>query len=116
MLHLRDISERIKYQQNIVVINKELDLKVKERTKELELLNNNLQKEISCRIAAQESTKKQTTFLQLVIDLNPNMVFVKDKIGIILLVNEAFAMFYNTTKDDIIGNNRSVFSIGDGNV
>jgi hypothetical protein len=44
------------------------------------------------------------------------MVFVKDKIGIILLVNEAFAMFYNTTKDDIIGNNQSVFSIGDGNV
>jgi PAS domain S-box-containing protein len=110
LLHARDISERLKYQKDLEKINRELELKVKERTKDFQLLNSNLQKEISYRIAAQQSTKSLADFLQLVIDLNPNMVFVKDKNGKIILANESFAKFYNTSKENLIGNNQSKFS------
>lgn len=116
LLHARDISQRLKHQKELERINHVLELKVKERTKDLEMLNVNLQKEISYRITAQQSTKSQADFFQLVIDLNPNMVFVKDKHGKIILANDTFAKFYNTTKENLVGKNQSGFSDSQANL
>jgi PAS domain S-box-containing protein len=103
LLHARDISERIEYQRNLEKKNLELDEKVKERTSELEDTNKKLQKEIQFGIYAQNAINRQKDFLQMLIDVNPNQIFLKNKKGEYIMVNESFARFYSKEKDKIFG-------------
>lgn len=103
LVHIRDISERVRQQRNLENTNKLLDKKVKERTKELELNNQELQKEIAYRIATQSQLKKQFEFFQMLIDINPNLIFIKNSKGEYILVNDAFVDFLKLSKEEIIG-------------
>lgn len=53
------------------------------------------------RIAAE--LEQQRAFLRNVIDVSPNMIFVKDYDGRFVLVNRSLATVYNTTIDALIG-------------
>lgn len=112
LVHIRDISERIRQQRNLENTNKLLDKKVKERTKELELNNHELQKEIAFRVAIQAQLKKQFDFFQMLIDINPNLIFIKNINKEYLLVNKAFATFLNLSKEEIIGKTTKEINIG----
>jgi PAS domain S-box-containing protein len=103
LLHARDITDRIKYQETLKQMNLNLEEKVKQRTTELESLNTKLQKEVSFRKDAEKAIEEQKDFLRLLIDMNPNLIFVKDEEGKFVLVNEAFARFYNTIPKEMIG-------------
>ncbi|MFN8310228.1 MAG: PAS domain S-box protein [Chitinophagales bacterium] len=103
LLHARDISDRIRYQESLQQANLDLEQKVKGRTSELEALNKTLQSEISFRLNAEKEIQKQKDFLRLLIDMNPNMIFVKDRDGRFVLVNDAFAKFYGTEPGKMIG-------------
>lgn len=109
LLHARDITDRVKYQDALKQMNISLEEKVKQRTTELEALNNKLQKEISFRKGAEIGIEQQKDFLRLLIDMNPNMIFVKNRDGKFVLVNEAFAKFHNTTAKNMIGKNEMDF-------
>ncbi|CAM6004417.1 unnamed protein product [Sphagnum balticum] len=103
LIHSRDITDRIKYQETLKQMNLSLEEKVKQRTTELESLNATLQKEVSFRKEAETAIEQQKDFLRLLIDMNPNLIFVKDQEGRFVLVNEAFARFYNTIPKEMIG-------------
>lgn len=68
-----------------------------------ELAKQELEKEITERNRADSALRTQQEYLRQVVDLNPNMIFVKDWEGRYVLVNEAFAIFHGTTIENIIG-------------
>ncbi len=103
LLHARDITDRIRYQETLKEMNVQLEKKVKQRTEELENLNTTLQTEVSFRKGAEAAIEQQKDFLRLLIDMNPNLIFVRDNEGKYVLVNEAFAYFNNATPKDMIG-------------
>ena len=103
LLHARDITERLKYQETLKQMNQNLEEKVKQRTTELESLNDKLQEEVSYRKDAEKAIEQQKDFLRLLIDMNPNLIFVKDQEGRFVLVNEAFARYYNTVPEEMLG-------------
>ena len=109
LLHARDITDRIRYQETLKEMNQSLEEKVRQRTIELEGLNQTLHTEVVYRKDAEVAIEKQKNFLRLLIDMNPNLIFVKDIQGNFLLVNEAFAKFYNTEPRLLIGKNQSEF-------
>ena len=109
LLHARDITDRIRYQETLKEMNQSLEEKVRQRTVELEGLNQTLHTEVVYRKDAEVAIEKQKNFLRLLIDMNPNLIFVKDIQGNFLLVNEAFAKFYNTEPRMLIGKNQSEF-------
>ncbi len=55
------------------------------------------------RKRAERDLQQSQTFLRLVIDNNPNLIFVKDQDGYFSLVNQAMANFYGTTVTELIG-------------
>ncbi|HEY9644518.1 MAG TPA: PAS domain S-box protein, partial [Coleofasciculaceae cyanobacterium] len=59
--------------------------------------------EISDRKRVETQLKQQQAFLHMVIDTNPNLIFVKDWEGRYLLANKAMAEFYDTTIENLIG-------------
>jgi PAS domain S-box-containing protein len=58
----------------------------------------------------QETLRKQCTYLQQIIDVNPHFIFAKDHQGRFRLVNQAFAKAYGTTVDELIGNTDADFN------
>jgi PAS domain S-box-containing protein len=103
LLHARDITDRLKYQETLKQMNQNLEEKVKQRTTELESLNDKLKEEVSFRVEAEKAIEQQKDFLRLLIDMNPDLIFVKDQQGKYVLVNEAFAKFYNTIPQEMVG-------------
>jgi PAS domain S-box-containing protein len=59
---------------------------------------------------AQRDLKVQRDMLRLVIDTDPNLIFVKDGMGRFILANRAVADLYGTTVDDLIGESQDTFS------
>jgi PAS domain S-box-containing protein len=55
------------------------------------------------RREAELIVQQQHAFLRQIIDLNPNLIFAKDRSGRFTLVNQATADFYGTTVDALIG-------------
>ena len=109
LLHARDITDRVKYQETLKQMNQSLEEKVTRRTEQLENLNQTLQKEVTYRKEAEIAIEQQKDFLRLLIDMNPNLIFVKDGQGKFVLVNEAYARIYNTTPKEMIGRDLSAF-------
>lgn len=60
---------------------------------------------------AQESVLKQKTNLQLIIDKLPHTLFIKDKSGKLILVNQAFASLFNSTPNQIMGKHENDFAL-----
>jgi len=103
LVHVRDISDRIKHQDLLKKLNVDLEEKVKERTKELQEVNQRMQREIAEKEKIQGELQRQKDFLRLIIDSTPNMIFVKDEEGKYLLANESVARFYNMEPSQMEG-------------
>jgi PAS domain S-box-containing protein len=58
--------------------------------------------DISDHIRIQKELEQQKRFIQSVLDSSPNMIFVKDINGKYILVNQAMADIYGTTKEEIL--------------
>lgn len=68
--------------------------------------------DITARKLAEEKLQQQQEFLRIVIDNNPNTIFVKDQEGKFLLVNKATAKcFYNTTVEELVGKRDADFHV-----
>jgi len=103
LIHVRDISDRLKHQELLQKLNNDLEEKVKERTKELQEVNLRMQAEIAEKEKIQDELQRQKDFLRLIIDSTPNMIFVKDEEGKYLLANESVAKFYNMKPSEMEG-------------
>ena len=54
--------------------------------------------------------EEQRAFFRTVIDMNPNLIFVKDREGHFVLANEALARIYGTTTEGVIGKTDADFA------
>ena len=55
------------------------------------------------RIQTERALEQQRAFLRQVLDINPSLIFAKDREGRFTLVNRAVAEVYGTTVDELIG-------------
>ena len=62
------------------------------------------------RRGAEMALERQRAFLRQVIDLNPNLIFAKDREGRFTLVNRAVADLYGTTVDELVGKTDADFN------
>jgi len=88
----------------------ELESRVTERTLELTRLNLKLQMEVGERRRAEMALKASETLLRKVIDLVPQFVFVRDRMGRFLLANKAVADAYGTSVDELTGKTDADFN------
>jgi PAS domain S-box-containing protein len=110
LLHVRDISERKAAENLLKSAFQELEVRVQNRTKDLEKLNRKLKKEIEDRKHFEKELQKQQSYLRTIIDTDPNMIFVKDAEGRFVMVNQAVANIYNTSVEDLIGKDNAHFN------
>jgi PAS domain S-box-containing protein len=66
--------------------------------------------DITERKRAEEMLEEQRAFLRQIIDIDPNFLFVKDRQGRFVLVNQAVADVYGTTVDEIVGKTDADFN------
>ena len=57
-----------------------------------------------------EAINQQRTFLRQVIDINPNLIFAKDREGRFILANKALADVFGTTVEDLTGRTGADFN------
>lgn len=91
MFVARDITTRKQAEANLQKANEELELRVAERTIELERTVAQLQQEIQERHIAEESLRKSQELLQTVIDTIPQCIAWKDRDSLYLGCNQKFA-------------------------
>ena len=87
----RDITERVRTEETLRRTQAELEQRVKERTAELEDINDKLQKEIAERKRIERELYHSRQMLQLVLDTIPQCVFWKDRNFLYLGCNKSFA-------------------------
>ncbi|HEY9608012.1 PAS domain S-box protein [Allocoleopsis sp.] len=100
---IQDITAQKQAQLELLNAYEQLEKRVTERTTELEQANALLQQEIAERSRVQQALQVQKDFLQAVLDTNPNVIFVKDQDGKIVLANLAFAELYGMKVEDLLG-------------
>ena len=98
-----DIEERTRVQQILTDTQNELEERIRQRTRQLEKLNDELRSEIEEREVAQQELDQQSKFLRQILDSNPNMIFARNREGRFTLINEAGARFDGLDVDDIVG-------------
>ena len=102
----RDITIRKQAQANLQKANEELELRVAERTIELERTVAQLQQEIEERHTAEESLRKSQELLQTVIDTIPQFIAWKDRDSIYLGCNQKYAKIVGVENfHNIVGKN-----------
>ena len=62
------------------------------------------------RMRTEHELKRQREFLHQVLDINPSIIFVKDRDGRFLLANKALADVYGTTNEEILGKTDADFN------
>jgi PAS domain-containing protein len=60
-------------------------------------------RDISEERQVEKKMEQHRTFLRTVIDMNPNLIFAKDRNGYFTLANQAVAQNYGTTVENLIG-------------
>ena len=79
-----------------------LEERVEERTRDLKL-------EVLERVQAETRLRKQEEFARAVIDFTPNLIYVKDWNGTVVLANRAYAEFKGTTVEVLTGSDFRTF-------
>ena len=69
-----------------------------------------MMEDVTERKQAKEALKEQQEFLRLVIDTNPNLIFVKDWDGKFTFANKAVADIYGTTVELLLGKSDADFN------
>ncbi len=62
------------------------------------------------RTAKEKALENQKNYLRSIIDLNPNLIFAKDKNGIFTMVNKGTAEVYGSSVEEVIGKSDADFN------
>lgn len=105
MIVFDDISIRKNMELQLIKSHDELELKVEERTKELDNLNKLLNEELRKKIKIGKETIKEKEFLNSLIDTAGSIVLVLDKNANIILFNKYAEKITGYSKKEVIGKN-----------
>ena len=100
---VRDVTEQKRMEEELKTAKSNLELKVKERTRELVTSNEELKKEINNRKNAEKALTKSRNFLDKIIDSIADPVFVKDKKHRWILLNDAFCKLMGYSREELLG-------------
>lgn len=100
---LQDITAQKQEESEQKTTCDQLEKIVAERTAALIESNTLLIEEIVERKQVQVALKAQKDFLQNIVDINPNVIFVKDGKGKYVLTNQALADLYEKNIEEILG-------------
>jgi PAS domain S-box-containing protein len=106
MVH--DITERKQVEAALRAAHDELELRVRERTKELAVANRELLEEIAERKEAERQLRIQTTAMEAA----AYGILITDPKGEILWMNPALTRMTGYTEDELVGHNMRVFKSG----
>ena len=109
LLFISDITIRKKDENEIKKLNAELELKVKERTDQLDITISQLEKQIIETEKAKEELVQITQFQKAVLDTSGVMIIATDHKGTINLFNEAAENLLGYKAEEIIGTHNPSF-------
>jgi len=95
-------------QETYLEVEKQLNL----QTAALAQTKAHLDREIQERHQVEDILIKEREFMRLILDTDPNLIFVKDNSGKFLLVNQAVGDFFNITTDELIDKYNNELTIG----
>lgn len=98
-----DITGHKELEDVLKKTREELEIRVKDRTKELIITNDKLTSEIAERKQIEEELKKAKEYAQNIIDSSLNMIITVDKNGKIVEFNKAACETFGYTKDEVEG-------------
>ena len=99
----REISERMKREQQLTRLTEELELRVKERTSELEFTNQSLENEIAVGIQTQVALRASEERFRLIIENAPDAVITVDHTGVIAGWNPQAEAIFGCNPDSVLG-------------
>lgn len=103
LVHIQDITERRKAQEELQTAYDEMESRVQERTSELVSSNQELQSEVSERKRMVEIRRESEERYRMLLHSIPQKVFYKDRNSVYAAVNSSYASDFNLSPDDFIG-------------
>jgi PAS domain S-box-containing protein len=110
---VRDITTRKEAEEALYKAHEELEQRVRERTQELALANQELMAEINERVWAEQALKESEERYRLIIETAEEGVWVIDQGGKILFANEKMAQILGYTVEELEGSFLAVFAADD---
>ncbi len=108
---LFDITDRVRAQESLSLAKNQLEERVRERTTELEAVNERLRKEIESHLCTTGALQQSEQAIRAVMNATSESILLLDIDAHILAINEAGARRMGSTADELIGENmRSIAS------
>lgn len=104
-----DITEKVNNESALKEHQLHLESIVRERTKDLQLLNEQLKNEIEKHKAVEEENKSNINFLSTLIETAPSPIFIKNDKKKYINCNKAFENSFGLKREDVIGNTEDFF-------
>ncbi len=95
-------------QETYLEVEKQLNL----QTATLAQTKAQLDREIQERHQVEDILIKEREFMRLILDTDPNLIFVKDNAGKFLLVNQAVGNFFNISTDELVNKYNHGLTVG----
>lgn len=100
---VNDITKRKKAEDEIKELNANLEIKIQERTSELEVINNNLLKEIDIRRLAEAALARSENSYRTVVENVAEVIFQTDANGLWVFLNKSWETITGFTVNESIG-------------
>jgi PAS domain S-box-containing protein len=100
----RETRERHATQEALERLNAELELRISERTRDLEVVNQRLRQEVTERKKAEEALREQFLFTERLLETIPAPVFYRDDNGGTTGCNPAFQRFFGISPGHLVNN------------
>ena len=100
-----ELRERQQTEAALLSAKEELEIRVVERTEELQVVNNRLQQELLQRTQIEKQLRQSEVHYRAIVEDQTELIVRFNLDNIILFVNDAFCRYFNLQPEEIIGKN-----------
>jgi len=98
-----EIAERRQIEGELQELNRSLEVRIAQRTAEIQATNAELQREVDDRREAQQALSRSQQLLQALADNMTSIIWVKDLAGRYLLINGGYEALFKMRREAIVG-------------